>query len=123
MRACAAAVLPERHPSIFLVVLVLGDHSSHARHTNGSSGFAASHYLARTLNENQVPLLFRASAMNEQQFMFCSKVFQPIFVNFTREVDEVTIQDIKVELATINRRQFRHLQRNEDLKGKFCGIL
>lgn len=47
--------------------------------------FAASHYLARTLNGNQVPLLFRASAMNEQQFTFCSEVFQSVFVNFTRE--------------------------------------
>lgn len=53
-RACATAMLLERRPSILLVGLVLGDHSSHARHTNSSFGFAASHYHTRALNENQV---------------------------------------------------------------------
>lgn len=32
-------------------------------------------------------------------------------------VGEVTIQDRKVELATTNHKQFRHLQKNEDLDG------
>lgn len=50
VRACAAAVLPERRPSVFLVVLVLGDNSSHARHTNGSSGFRGIS-LSRTHSE------------------------------------------------------------------------
>lgn len=50
--------------------------------------FAASHYLARTLNENQVPLLFRASAMNEQQFTFCSESFSVRLCKFYPRTNE-----------------------------------
>lgn len=41
-----------------------GDHSSDARHTNGFSGVAASHYPLRALNENQ-GLLFTSHVCDE----------------------------------------------------------